>query len=381
MDITRSYMTFSDVIDYLSDYVQGQGQGASRSILARSAIRAYDEVVHGFEWPFMRGVVRLPANAAQTAGTVSYSHSSKTLTLSDATWPAWATKEHGACVYLDGIVSDIESRENSTVVVLDSNRNPGSDLTDKTYTLFCRWYPLPNDFLTTVGPMAENFRQFGTETSYEDIVSRHRFSPLSGDMQSWAVGPNPNGGMALHVWPAIDSAVRLDVPYKKRPRDLRHTGHAPGDFTGDISISGTSVTGTSTSFLSTMAGAILRVGTTKPPTGLEGQAPYTEEMVIASVESTTALTLKSLGTTVSAKPYRVSDPVSLERVAWDAMLTAGEKHLSRLRGFKGYSQTVDNHRQALRLAKQAASPTTARRVMRGGSSTSLKTYTRLADLA
>ncbi len=379
-DITRSYMTMSDVIDYLGDYAQGQGQGVQQSIMARCAIRAYDEVVHGFEWPFLQDIDRLQAYAAENTGTVDYTQSSKILTLTGATWPAWASKAYGACVYLDGIVSDIESRTDDTHVVLDSDRNPGADLSDESFTVFCRWYPLPNDFLTTVGPMAENFRQFGTETSYEEIAAQHRFSPLSGDMRLWTVGPNPNGGMALHVWPALDSAVRIDLPYKKRPRDLRHTGHSAGDHVGTISIGSTAVAGTSTTFASTMAGSVLRVGTTKTPTGIEGQFPYTEELIIASVESTTALTLESAGTTVSTKSYRISDPVSLERVAWDAMLTCAEKHLARIRNFKGYVQTVQNHQQALRLAKQAASTTTTRRVMRGGSPSNVKSYRRLADL-
>lgn len=381
-DITRSYLTYSDIVDYLADYAQGQDQGVQQSIMRRCTLRAYDEIVHGFEWPFLKGIDRIHANAAESTGTVTYSHSAKTLTLSDATWPTWATADYGACVYLDDVVSDVVSRTSDTVIVLDSDRNPGADLTDKSFTIFCRWYPLPNDFLATVGPMAETFRNFGSESSYETIASEHRHSPLDGDMTLWAVGPNPNadGGLALHVWPALDSSVRIDMPYKKRPRDLRHSGHASGDFAGTISVSSTAVTGSGTSFNDTMVGSILRVGGSVPPTGLEGQYPYTEELIVASVESTTALTLKSAGTTVSDKSYRISCPVSLERVAWDALLTCAEKHLSRMRSYKGYAQTVQNHMQALRFAKEAASTSSNRRTIRSGTSKTYKTYYRLADL-
>lgn len=379
-DIAKTYLTFSDVIDHLADYAQGNGQSVQKTVLTRCALRAYDEVVHGHEWPFLRSIARIHVHAAQSKGTVSYVHSTRTLTISDSTWPTWATKEYGASVYLDGVVCDIDARVSDTDVTLDADMNPGEDVSDADYTLFCYWYPLPNDFLTTIGPMAENFRQFGTQSTLEEIAEYHRFSPLSGDMRLWAIGANPNGGLALHVWPALDSAVRLDLPYKRRPRDLRHTGYAAGDFAGTVSISGTTVTGVTTSFTSTMAGAVLRVGTTRPPDGLEGQFPYVQELVIKSVSSATAATLETAGTTVSSKSYRISDPVSLERVAWDALLTAAEKHLARMRNFKGYVMTVENHRHAMQIAKAAAAPTISGRVMRGGERTTFKNYNRLADL-
>ena len=75
-------------------------------------------------------------------------------------------------------------------------------------------------------------------------------------------------------------AKTLDLVYRRRPRELHHSGNASGDYVGTVSVTAgsTAITGASTTFTSSMEGSIIRLssGTTKP-TDWSGSNPRKEE--------------------------------------------------------------------------------------------------------
>jgi hypothetical protein len=328
--MTRRYFTFCDALDALDDYCAMHfGSGQRGSEIRRALLAAYDEVITAFEWSFLKATGRLVVHAAQQDGTVSYDSATRILTLSGNTWPDWAAN---ASLHLDDLTCDVEGLSDATHLVLDAIRNPGKDLTAVGYALFERWLPLPDDFLSTEGPMADDFYDFGQEISLSELEARHRYGGDTGEFRAFAIGPNPKGaGMALYIDPMFEQDDSVDFEYRRRRRELRITGKEAADSAGTISTDGsTAVVGSGTLAVAAWQGAILRIsaGTTKP-TDLAGVAPYAEEHVIDVVADATHWTLKSEPSVYQARPYRVSDPIDLERHVWDFFLCCAQRRLAR----------------------------------------------------
>jgi len=359
------WMTFSDLYEHLFNFAQGVGVGVPPSAHRAAIVSAYEEVIAAHEWSFLRGMLRVQGYANQTTGTLAYTHSTRIATLSDATFPSWADGQGGA-IYVDDVLCEIEAQLSSTTVRFKTGRNPGEDLSAETYSLFKLWYALPQDFLALEDPIAENTGGLGRHVSFSSMVYEHRADQTSGEFGAWSIGPNPTGGHALYVYPALSAATRIDAPYIKRPRDVSITGLAPAHKAGTISVSGTTVTGDSTSFASGMAGSVLRVSSTSTaPDGVAGPTDnlFAEERLIESVTDTTTLTLALAGTTASAVGYRVSDPLSVGRVAWNALRRCAEMHLARTRNFKNYRDVASAYYAALGKAKGDDAVEQPRRVM------------------
>ena len=370
---TGRKLTYADALDHLIEFAAGHGVSAANSLLRRAILRAYDEVINGWEWPCLKAAENIYCHAAQTDGTISYDHDTLTVTLSGATFPSWTD---GASLYLDGITCDINQKVSDTTATLRSNMAPGADLSGESYTLYRRWYALPSDWLSNEEPLGENYADLGSLIPWSEMLQLHRWEQSTGTIDYWAVGQAPSGGLALFIYPALDDDVRLLLPYKSRPRDLRISGHDPNDYVGTITISGTAVTGSGTAFKNSMEGSILRVSdTTDKPTGLEGLYPYFEELVIDQVDSETSLTTTEAGTTASGVGYRVSDPIDVDRAVWDAILHCAEVQLARMRNIKSYSLIRATYLDAMQRAKATAAGEQPHRRMGG----MRKRYRRLAD--
>ena len=112
----------------------------------------------------------------------------------------------------------------------------------------------------------------------------------TGEIIHFAIGERPDviGAKALFLWPVPTSDGTLDFIYDRRPRNLRHSGHAAGDIAGSVTVASGSaaLTGTSTAFTASMDGAILRFGTTSVRPDWEyGDNPYVEQRAIRSVNA------------------------------------------------------------------------------------------------
>jgi len=362
--VTAPLLTYFDMIEDLIEFARARGKSPSQ-LAVRGAIHdAYEEIATMHRWSFAERLYRLQLHAAETTGTVVYDHTGGTyerqLTLTGATWPAWAVD---ACVKFDNLVCDIAEWKSETVVTLDSNVNPGQDVASTTYRLYPRYYRLPEDFISFTTPLSESSWQLGTKVTMSEIAARDRYSTGSGRIEEYAVGEAPDlyGRLALFVYPASSADETLDLMIRRRPRDLRYSGHDANDFVGTITVEADSeaVAGTTTAFESGHVNSILRISRdTNRPTGRRGGNPYAEERAIAAVDSTTAATLDGVvATSREDVKYVITDPIDLGRSAHQLFRRLCEKHLALAANFEHTAGIATRADRALWAAMEADEPT------------------------
>ena len=358
--MATTILTYADCIDALADFTRMASTGVSLPVssLKRAVVQAYNEVSAAADWSFLKRPVRITLREAQTTGTVVFDLASRALTLSDATWPSWVLD---SAVLIGERLCEVESSSSSTVIVLRADACPVEDVASTTYELYPRWYLLPADFHSMHKPMEEESWRLGQQVTPEDMAALQKYEyGTTGSVRCFSIGPAEGiyGRMALSVWPRTDDTESLDLLCRHSPRELRHSGKEATDFVGTVSTTADSaaVTGSGTSFLSTMVGALLRTANTASdrnlPTGWDGAHPRNEEQSIATVTNGTSLTTNSaLAATVAGVAYVVSDPVDLPVQMHNVLLRTAELHLARRLGIKNIAFYVRAARDAMRQAK------------------------------
>jgi hypothetical protein len=352
---------FSDVIEHMDNFA-AYGAGANQYMRREVARAAYREVVGARAWSFLGSNARITLQAAQTTGTVVYLHSSGTyareLTLTGATWPEAWVKD--ASVRFGNIICDVEDYKSSTVVTLDAVMAPVADVSSTTYSLFPRWYRLPTDFVSADVPMAEDSWITGTQVPKAQVERLLRSTDYTGEIECYSFGAPLDlfGATALYIQPPSDEKETLDIPYTRRPRDLVYTGHDSRDTAGTIAVTAESptVTGTDTTFESGMVNSLFRIGasSTRMPGGISGQYPYAEQRAVKSVASATELTLDA-GVAIprDGVKYRITDPIDIDMILYDAYLRCCEKRLGMATRAKNVRELEREYERALTAAAEA----------------------------
>lgn len=357
--------TYSDVLDELDYFARYEGVGADQTLRRMCVQRAYRQIATAHDWSFLHDNYRATVYAPDEFTTVEFDltggtyERQLTATTSGEEFPTWA---EDACVRLGDpeIVCDVEARKSATVVTLDSVMCPTADIDETTATLFPRWYRLPNDFVSMARPADEDSWCLGAETDKESIEHRMRYDDSTGNVERFAVGAPRDlyGAMALYLWPPTNEDETLDIPYRRRPRAMRYSGHEDAEVAGTIAVTANSATvaGTDTSFATAMIGSLLRIGddSTYHPTGLEGKYPYVEQRSIIAIASTSSLTLDAaVASSASGVKYRITDPVDVDIAVYDAFIACAKMHLATALKMKGARFAVQDYRDALRRAKEA----------------------------
>lgn len=358
-------LTYTDAINHLVDFLSGNSTSAGQRDIRRAIHAAYREL-SAYHWKGQVRHGRLHLSGLYSTGTVTYVHATRTLTLAGGTFPDWA--EWGK-VKIDGVISDVASMTDTANLVLDSQVNPGADISTATdYELFRSQYLLPNDFLRLWDPQDE-LSILGEYCTPEEWQARERLVYCTqSSLDYYTVMPLPGiyGTMALCIYPPASEARTLDFAYETKQRRLRFTGVEPADKQGTVSTTAASatVTGVGTAFSSDMVGAIIRIGDDgrNDVTGLDDRFPFVEERSIAAVASATSLTLDAAVThTLSGVKYAIADPVDIEEVAFNAFLRCCEKHLAITRNMKSKAEVLAMAQMAM---DEARSATNARRSFR-----------------
>lgn len=364
--------TASDAIAALSDFISGMERGsANHPEMFRALQQAYREVGSYRDWSFLRTNGRVILRAPYTTGTITYDLASRGLTLADGTWPDWT--EDGS-VRISDVVHDVAS-VSGLVATLDAVMSPVADIAAGTsYSLFPRWYALPND-LKSMFDVEDEDRTFtsGRYVSPEVMARLIRSGTETGDVVAWTVRAVPDliGTMGLFVYPASDEAQTLDFLYNRHPRPLRYSGYAAAETAGTIAVTaaGDTVAGTDTSFDSRMVGSLLRISEngTAEVSGLEGPNAYAEQRSITAVASSTALTLDAaVITTRSGVTYRITDPIDLKADVHLALMRSAEYHLATAKNTKDRTLAFRISEDAKRKASMADGRTRANRIAGGG---------------
>lgn len=316
-------LTYSDLIEHAVDCLGGAADNREQSFIRRAVFNAFQRIAyHPRGWRYYIRRARVNLNALYSTGTVAYTASTRTLTLTDGIWPSWAALGE---IRINSVIYEVESRTSDSVIVLKELNAPAANISSTTYELFQSIYPLPADFQDVLIVESQNnwFQRYVTP---EQWFTMQRTHGATGTPQYWTVLGDNNastyGRKAIHVYPSPTSAEPLEFLMRRTPREMRYSGQETAAFTGTITISAgaAAVTGTNTTFAARMVGSVLRVTDgASVPTGLGGLEPYTEEFVIAARSSATAITLASNAVSAySGAKFRISDVVD----AADCMIPA-----------------------------------------------------------
>lgn len=356
--------TFQDAIDHLVDYLGGTPTADVQRDCRRAILEAYRDLTNASRWSYLLTQDRLFTSPPQDTGTVTYVDATRALTLAGATWPAWAA---GAFVRVGNVSSKVVARVSNTVVTLDPRVNFGADIDDPAeYKLYRDSYLLPADYVG--GDQALYELNFGgmTYVHPRDWLFHERFIYTEGTPRCYTIAGDPlfPGRLLLRMAPLPDQARSIDYLYQRRPRALTLGLYATGTVT---TVQGSvQVTGSGSSFASSMRGAVARFASNaSPPTSVIGKAPAVHESYVASVTSATVLDLVDAvpGTYVGVA-YTLSDPIDVEEGAMlNAFWRCCEKHISVNRTLKDKPSAANQYAMALNEARAADARSFAGRVV------------------
>lgn len=343
-------LTYFDLVENLIVSSYGGPQDAEQRDIRTAVQRAYGELTTINEWSYYQSHGRIVTQSAYSTGTVAYDSTTRVLTLSGGTWPSWAA--YGS-VSIGRNIAKVESRTSNSQIVLDSSLKFVADLVaGQAYVLFRTDYPLPSDFRNMDEPSNEFNWWSGLYLKPDEAMKLERVGNRSGRPWHWTILKDPDSaGYVLKLVGYPTSTETLDFTYRRYPRPLKYSGHEPGVRAGTISASGTTTTGTSTTFPTDAAGSWLRVGTaTEVPQTVAGMSPYAAESRITAVASATSLTTAD-SITASGVKYLITDPCDVGRHMQNALYSGCEYWLARIRGVKP-DDAFAMYQRDLRLAME-----------------------------
>ena len=338
------YLTLFDLVEHLIVSSFGGPQDAEQRDIRTACQRAYSELttLRDWSWYTVHGRV---ITAAPVYGTVS-TYSSGTLTLT-----AGLSSTDWTHCKIRNTVAKIKSVTSSSVFVLDDEVQfiPSAVSAGDAVTFFKDSYQLPDDFRNLDEPSDEYNWWAGLYVSPDEAMKLERVANATGRPYHWTVIPS-GAGYALKLVGYPTRSETVDFTYRRYPRQIKYSGHESVVRAGTITASSTAILGTSTTFPTDSAGAILRVGGTDYPEPLSGLKPYASEVKIVSRSSTTAMVTDAAVNCTGAK-YLLTDPLDLPQHMHNAMYSCAEYWLARIRD-KGVDKALAVYQRDLRLAME-----------------------------
>lgn len=366
-------ITYKEIVDYVISYMGGDvSTQASRD--ARQAVQnAYLGIANAHRWSYYYRRGRLATVAPQTTGTVAFDYEGGTyprmLTLSDATWPTWAT--YGTVVIGD-VSYDVAEYVSPTVITLLPTSNPGEDVAAGTsYTLYRDTYELPIDFIAADEMINVSHSYACLYRHPREWLNRQQIFNGCGAPSIYTIVGDENytGSLAVKFYPAPERVYQFDYLYQRRPRQIQLEEYKVGF--ASAAAAGTTITGTNTAWTSCrLTGAVIRLGSNANdvPTGLVGPYPYSVERVVMSVTDATTLEVDfAIPSAYTGVKYTISDSIDIERgVMYTAFLRLCDREISTIKRMKSLPDSVGIYMQELREGMAADSRNFSRRVAGGG---------------
>lgn len=353
--------THSDVVSHMSDWA-GFTSAVTADMLRkikRSVDNAYRALTHLRAWTIYTYRGRLNAAASYNTGTIAYTNSTRTVTITGGTLPA----NTNLCMFRVGAVDypivNGSANIGAGTFQLSVNSNPGADLAAGTsYTLYQDTYVLPINF-RSMGTVrdANRSRILQYVEPNEFVASRQIFqAPTNPFWYTLRGDPSYLGMQALSFYPPPNDTYQYDYMGQRYPRPF--TTPVPYT-TGTVSTSGTVLTGTG--FNSNMVGCIVRFSTsTTAPTSNYGTNPYYQQRVITSYTNTTTMGMdQALSADQAGVAFEISDPIDMEAGAmYTAFLRLCELELGQLLNRDDIDRLTNQYRMAERLALEADTKST-----------------------
>lgn len=338
----QELLTFQDAVEHVLDVYDVPRDSRNHRLAIKAVIKAQRMLPTYHQWPYYRRPLVVQTVAQYSTGTIAYDYTGgayeRMVTLTSGTWPTWASF---GVLRISNVDYPVLQRVSDTVLTLDTRRCPVADIASNTaYTLFRNRYPLPLDFRRH-----DAIFEAGTNRELRIVdpaLAMTNTIVSGGTSEPWLAciveDENYQGGLALMVSPAVNSATSLQFLYERKMRPLVTEKYDTGTVT--ITENSATVTGSGTAWTDKMIGAVLRVSVdSNAPTPLEGSiasasanpADYTR--IIMGVNSATELLVdETLGETASGRAYTISDPVDLTDVMIDVFLRLAELEYAKLTG-------------------------------------------------
>lgn len=330
-----AYLTYFDVVEHLITSSFGGPQDAEQRDIRTAVHRAYDELTQIRDWSYYTVHSRIVTQPAYTAGSIGISAGTVTLTGgSFATAGVTAGNAKYWTLKAGDRIYPVSAYNGTTSLTVDSSFDDIDVTAGASYSLYRTVYPLPSDFRNMDEPSDEYNWWAGLYITPDVAMKLERVSNSSGEPYHWTILKDPiSNGWALKLVGYPTAQETIDFTYRRSARPLRLSGHEANARVGTIARTGTAVNGTSTAFTSSMVGSILRVGDTSSHPGTNTSlAPYVSESKIDSYTSASSISTESSGTISSSTKYIVTDPIDLAPHMHNAMYSASEYWLSRIRG-------------------------------------------------
>jgi len=354
-------LTFQDIVEHILDMFENSRSGRPLRI-ARRAVRESLRELYGItKWQYFTTTHYFKTKAEQTSGTIEYTHSTRTVTLTGSTWPSDVVQRK---IIIDSSHYTIESRTDSTNIVLHEGENPGEDVSSGTsYTLYKESYTLPHG-IAAMGSLIDldsNWR-IPVIQSNEQLARKHLVYETPDT--PWKVSIRNNGvllnDMSLVFSPPPDSEIPYIFTYQRKPRNLKVELYDTGK--ASASDGSTSVSfGSGVSLDSSHVGCVIRFGSAiNPPTPIAGSLdgvdnPFTDQAIILSQSGDSCTIDTAVSQTYSDVNFTISDPVDIDNVvmlsAFQRMCEAKYARLTK-REEKEVQQLEQSAMFALRQAKE-----------------------------
>jgi hypothetical protein len=347
---------YSDAVDFVRDYLGASDQGESLRH-ARQAVQAvHRELPSLHAWTCYLKHGRINLQAPYTTGTIEYTASTRTLTLTGGTWPAWAAE---GTVRVDDVDARVEERSSDTDLILSASLTFLDNISAGTsYTLYKDAYELPADFSRMDRPVQED-GWLAEPISRQTRLWAGRYRESSGSPYAYSIEANPErtGFYVARFFPWPDVTETVDFLYQARPRPLVYDRIDAGS--ASATASSTTITGSGTAWTTGMIGSYIRFGSDRadPPTDITGTNPYRYEGCITAVASATSLTVEvAPDFTVNNSKLSISDPIEMAETTMRNPYEKGamaHAAIHRNKSGREIQQTRAEFIQAVRFAAEA----------------------------
>lgn len=343
-------LTYQDCVEHLITSSFGGPQDAEQRDIRTAVQRAYQELAWMRDWQYYHTHGRIVFQD-DWIGSVTYASSTRTLTkVTGDSFPADATRFH---IRIGDIVCRIQTRVSNTQLILDATLRLSDDIDQAVEArLYRSVYPLPADFRNIDAPIDESSWTGFQYVSQDLAMKMERADDIAGPPAYWTVRKDPDSmGYAIQVLGYPVKVEALDFTYRRSPRPMRLSGHETPARQGTVTVSGTSASGSGTAFSADMVGSVLRLGTPAAvPDSYGSMNPYAAQARITAISNTSTATIDT-SLSYSGVKYVVTDPVDMPAGMHNAMLSACEYWLARIRD-KSPDKAFGLYQRDLRLAME-----------------------------
>lgn len=356
-DNALNIYTYQDAVDLLVDYLGGNAEAASARDVRKAILEAYDELCGEKKWSHLSRSHYVQTELPVT-GTLAYDAGTTTFTIDTGTFPTWAV---GATLSVGDLRCRITARPTSTTLTPADATLPSDDIaTGTAFSIYTDVITLPETFMSLVKPLDESNNSLLSQYVPPDEWAYYtRYDESQGSPLVWTIMADPIyiGRQALHVWPAPDTKRTIGFLGRFYPRSLNFTGYRTADRAGTVSLSGNTITGTSTTFTSDMVGCVIRVSanSTASPEGRGGDNPYAYQRIITAYSSATSLTFGGDAVSASTRKYCITDPVDIARPMLDAFMRGCERKVAHKKGTSEQDRAEAVYLTALAKARSSDS--------------------------